>query len=30
VMRDRRKVGEIESREADEHTVFQIIAGGQT
>jgi galactofuranose transport system ATP-binding protein len=30
VMRDRRKVGEIESREADEHAVFQIIAGGQT
>jgi simple sugar transport system ATP-binding protein len=30
VMRDRHKVGEIESREADEHAVFQIIAGGQT
>src|SRR5438128_2571414 len=30
VMRDRRKVGEIESRDADEHAVFQIIAGGQT
>jgi simple sugar transport system ATP-binding protein len=30
VMRDRRKVAELASSEADEHTVFQIIAGGQT
>lgn len=29
VMRDRRKVGEIEAGEADEGTVFKIIAGGQ-
>ncbi|QRK11367.1 sugar ABC transporter ATP-binding protein [Archangium violaceum] len=29
VMRDRRKVGEIEAGEADESTVFKIIAGGQ-
>ena len=29
VMRDRRKVGEIAASEADERTVFQIIAGGQ-
>jgi monosaccharide-transporting ATPase len=30
VMRDRKKVAEMPAREADEHTVFQIIAGGQT
>ncbi|WP_224364692.1 sugar ABC transporter ATP-binding protein [Hyalangium versicolor] len=29
VMRDRRKVGEIEASDADERTVFRIIAGGQ-
>jgi len=29
VMRDRRKVAEMASGDADEHTVFQIIAGGQ-
>jgi simple sugar transport system ATP-binding protein len=29
VMRDRRKVGEIAASQADERTVFQIIAGGQ-
>jgi len=30
VMRDRRKVGEIAASEADERTVFQIIAGGHS
>ncbi|MDC0713718.1 sugar ABC transporter ATP-binding protein [Stigmatella sp. ncwal1] len=29
VMRDRQKVGELETREADEGSVFKIIAGGQ-
>jgi len=29
VMRDRRKVGELPAAGCDEHTVFQIIAGGQ-
>jgi monosaccharide-transporting ATPase len=29
VMRDRKKVGEIAANEADEETVFRIIAGGQ-
>lgn len=29
VMRDRRKVGELEASETDERTVFKIIAGGQ-
>jgi len=28
VMRDRRKVGEIDAGEADEHAVFEMIAGG--
>jgi len=30
VMRDRRKVGEVAAGDADERTVFQIIAGGQS
>jgi galactofuranose transport system ATP-binding protein len=29
VMRDRRKVGEIDASEADEHAVFEMIAGGE-
>jgi simple sugar transport system ATP-binding protein len=29
VMRDRRKVGELAAADADERTVYQIIAGGQ-
>jgi simple sugar transport system ATP-binding protein len=29
IMRDRRKVGEIAARDADEHAVLQVIAGGQ-
>jgi simple sugar transport system ATP-binding protein len=28
VMRDRRKVGEIDASQADEHAVFEMIAGG--
>jgi simple sugar transport system ATP-binding protein len=27
VMRDRRKVGELDASQADEHTVFEMIAG---
>jgi simple sugar transport system ATP-binding protein len=30
VMRDRRKVGEIDASEADEHAVFEMIAGGDS
>ncbi len=30
IMRDRRKVGEIASNDADEQAIFQIIAGGQS
>ena len=29
IMRDRRKVGEMAAGDADEHAVFQVIAGGQ-
>ena len=29
ILRDRRKVGEVNARDTDEHEVFQIIAGGQ-
>jgi simple sugar transport system ATP-binding protein len=29
IMRDRKKVGELEGAQADEHAVFQIIAGGE-
>jgi simple sugar transport system ATP-binding protein len=30
VMRDRRKVGEIDASQADEHAVFEMIAGGES